>query len=135
MSEPKKLDYREVNSGHEFPPAGYQIDAATAEAYLKAVEESNPLYQETETVPPMTVAALAMAALSGSISFPAGTIHVSQELEFTGTVSTKDRLLSCARVSRKQDRGKLHIITIDLNIYDQKKKEVLRGKTSFIVPD
>ena len=135
MPENQKVEYHQLKVGDEFPPASYQVDSPTVDAYLKAVEETSPLYQGTELVPPMAVAASAMAALSESISFPSGAIHVSQELEFIGTVSTRDTLASYARVTRKQDRGQLHLLTIDLNVFNQEQKEVLAGKTSFILPE
>ena len=103
--------------------------------YLKAVEETSSLYQDTGLVPPMAVAAGALTALSDGICLPPGTIHVSQEFEFTDTVSINDTLVSYARVSRKQSRRKLHFLTIDLSVFNQRQKAVLKGKTSFILPE
>ena len=135
MAEQQKAEYRQLEAGYEFPPSGYQVDAATVSAYLEAVEETSYLYRDTGLMPPMAVAALVMASLSEHISFPAGAIHISQELEFIDTVSTSDVLTSYARVARKQDRGKLCLLTIDLSVSNQAKKEVLAGKTSFILPE
>ncbi len=136
MSERQKIAYRQLDVGDEFRPARYKLDSATVAAYLEAVEETSRLYREdNKLVPPMAVAAHAMATLSEGISLPAGTIHVSQEFEFKDTVSTEDTLTSHARVTRKQDRGKLHLLTIDLNVFNQNQKEVLAAKTSFILPD
>jgi len=135
MTEKQKAEYRQLEAGYEFPPSGCQVDAATISAYLGAVEETSHLYRDTGMVPPMAVAALVMASLSEHISFPAGAIHVSQELEFINTVSTTDVLTSHARVARKQDRGKLCLLAIDLNVFNQAKKKVLAGKTSFVLPE
>lgn len=134
MAEQRKVEYRQLEAGYQFPPSGCRVDAATVSAYLGAVEETSHLYRDTGLVPPMAVAARVMASLSEHISFPAGAIHVSQELEFINTVSTTDVLTSHARVSRKQDRGKLCLLTIDLNVFNRAKKKVLAGKTSFILP-
>ena len=65
---------------------------------------------------------------------PPGTIHVSQEFEFTGAVSTQDSLTGRATVSRVQERGKLHLINVELNVSNQKNEPVLSGKTGFILP-
>ena len=134
MPKEQKVEYKQLEAGYEFPPCSYKLDSSMVAMYLKAVEDTSSLYQDTELVPPMAVAAYAMAALSESISLPSGTIHVSQELEFIDTVSIKDTITSYAKVSRKQSRGKFHLLTIELNVFNQRQKAVLAGKTSFILP-
>jgi acyl dehydratase len=128
------MEFHDLNTGHRFPAASFRLDSDTVAAYLESVEETSPLYSGSDLVPPLAVAALAMAALSESLSFPSGAIHVSQEVEFLGEVTTRDDLTSHASVSRKQDRGKLHMLTIDFNVVNQSDKPVLYGKTSFILP-
>ncbi len=130
-----KVEYSQLEVGYEFPPAHYQLDASTVSAYLQAVEETHQLFQGSALVPPMAVAALTMASLSEHLTFPAGAIHVSQDFEFTDTVTTGDTLTSHASVARKQDRGKLHLLAIDLNVNNLEGKTVLTGKTSFVLPD
>jgi len=134
MPKEQKVEYSQLEVGYEFPPSRYTLDYPSVAAYLRAVEDSSSLYQGTELVPPLAIAAYAMAALSESILLPSGTIHASQELEFIDTVSMKDTLISYAKVSRKQSRGKFHLLTIDLNVFNQRQKTVLAGKTSFILP-
>jgi len=134
MPKEQKVEYKQLEAGYEFPPSSYKLDSSMVAMYLKAVEDTSSLYQDTELVPPMAVAAYAMAALSESISLPSGTIHVSQELEFIDTVSIKDTITSYAKVSRKQSRGKFHLLTVELNVFNQRQKAVLAGKTSFILP-
>lgn len=134
MAENSKIAYQDLKAGQEFPAAAFQVDSATASDYLKAVEEERVIYQNTGLVPPMAVAALALKALINAISMPPGTIHVSQEFEFMAAVSTQDTLTSHATVSRIQERGKLHLINIDISVLNQKKQPVLAGKTGFILP-
>jgi acyl dehydratase len=110
------------------------VDSITASDYLKAVEEENAIYQNTGLVPPMAVAALALKALIDAISMPPGTIHVSQEFEFIATVSAQDTLTSRATVSRIQERGRLHLINVDVSVLNQGNQPVLAGKTGFILP-
>ena len=134
MSENKPIGYQDLKAGQEFPPAAFQVDSTTVADYLKAVEEDNAIYQNTGLVPPMAVAALALKSLISAISMPPGTIHVSQEFEFIDTVNTQDTLTSHAGVSRIQERGKLHLISVYINVSNQEQKPVLAGKTSFILP-
>ncbi|MBI2979561.1 MAG: MaoC family dehydratase N-terminal domain-containing protein [Chloroflexi bacterium] len=130
-----KLEYNQLETGYDFPPSSYQLDSAVVVAYLEAVGETSRLYRDSGLVPPLAVAARAMAALSDGMRLPPGTIHVSQELEFLSAVNVKDTLTSRARVSRKQSRGKFHMLNIDLNVFNQKQQAVLSGKTSFILPE
>ena len=85
-------------------------------------------------VPPMAIAAYAMAALSENISLPSGAIHISQKLEFLDIATANDILVSSVRVSRKQSRGKFNFLTVDVKVCNQRQKSVLIGETSFILP-
>ena len=134
MSEEQKVSYSKLEAGYEFPPSSFKLDSSIVATYLQSVEETSSLYQDTELVPPMAVAAYAMAAMSESISLPPGTIHVSQEFEFIDVVSIKDTITSYAKVSRRQDRAKFHLLTVDLNVFNQNQERVLAGKTSFVLP-
>jgi hypothetical protein len=131
----EKIEYHQLNAGYEFSPVTHRLDPARVFTYCNAVDENAGLYQEAKVVPPMAIAAFAMAALSENISLPPGTIHVSQEIEFKGTTAVDETIISYAKVSRKQDRGKLHLMTIELSVLNQDKREVLAGKTSFILPE
>ncbi|MFC2005536.1 hypothetical protein ACFLVG_01055 [Chloroflexota bacterium] len=135
MYEEQKIEYSQLEAGYEFPASYCKLDSSIISTYLKAVEDASYLYQDTKLVPPMAIAAHAMAALAQRICLPPGTIHVSQELEFIDTVSVNDSLTSYARVNRKQSRGRLHLLDIDLYVQNQNRKTVLAGKTSFILPE
>ena len=85
-------------------------------------------------VPSMAIVAIAMAAMSEGIVLLPGTIHVSQELEFSNTATAGETLTSYAEVTRKQERGKFHILAISINVINQKRETVVTGETSFILP-
>lgn len=135
MAKRSKIEYSRMEVGDRFTPISYKLEASMVATYLRAVEESSRLYQDTELVPPMAVAAYAMAALSEGISLPPGTIHVNQELEFLDAVSVGDTITCQASVSRKQDRGRLHLMNIDIDVFNQNRKKVLAGKVGFILPE
>lgn len=135
MSKQPKFEYQQLKAGDELSPTRHKLDASIVSTYLQAVEESSRLYQTGELVPPMAVAAYAMAALFEAISLPPGAIHVSQELEFIDKVNVGDTITCSAKVIRKQDRGRLHLMTVGLDIYNQNRKKVLVGKTSFVLPE
>jgi hypothetical protein len=135
MPEKQKIEYSQLETGFEFPASSYKLDSTMIATYLKAVDETSGLYQDTGLVPPMAIAAHAMASLSEGICLPPGTIHVSQEFEFLDTASIDDTFTSYARVGKKQSRGKFHLLVVDLSVTNQDLKAVLAGKTSFILPE
>jgi acyl dehydratase len=134
MSEDNKVDLEQLEEGYQFAPVVYQIDSPSATAYIDAVGEDASLFRDTDTIPPMAVAALALTSLMEAAPFPPGTIHVSQEFDFTDTASTKDTLTRHARVITKRDRGRLRMMTIGLSVYKNNKQPVLTGETGLLLP-
>lgn len=136
MNETKqpKIEYEKLPAGYEFAPASFRLDSERVRAYLNAVEDHNGIYEEHKIIPPMATAALAMAAMSSGLALPPGAIHVSQNLEFINVVRIGERLTSYARVNRKVARGKFHMLTININVLNQRNETVLSGETSFILP-
>ena len=130
-----------VNAGFEpsqyivnFTLPGFRLNGESLMAYLDAVEGDKSIYEKNRIVPPMAVAALAMAAMAEGLSMPPCAVHVSQDLRFLGTVSIDEALTSYAKVNRKIERGKFHMLTIGINVVNQEQATVLSGETSFILP-
>ena len=139
MQQPR-LQYNQLEVGYEFPPTSYDLTPETVARYLEAVDEQSSLYyQQYEAdvlislVPPTALVAYSIAALSKHLLLPPGSIHVTQEIESLKPVSVGTKITCRATVSRKQDRGNLRLLTIDLGIFDQNEELVLSGKTGFIV--
>ena len=130
----KKIDYKELAAGYEFEPAGFRLDDEAVSAYLEAVEGDKSIYEEKRMVPPMAIAALAMAAMAAGLSMPPGAVHVSQDLQFLSMVSIDEVLTSFAKVNRKVERGKFHMLTIGIKVLNQEQAAVISGETSFILP-
>lgn len=130
----EKIEYSQLETGYEFPPSLYKLDASVVATYLKAVEDTSYPYENNKVVPPMAIAASAIAALSRSICLPPGTIHISQELEFRDEARIDDGLTGYARVNRKWSRGRFHFLDVEFNICGHDQKTVLTGRTSFILP-
>jgi hypothetical protein len=135
MILPEMVKFNQLFEGYEFPSKSYTFDSTEVSIYLKATRESNELYHGTGLVPPMLVAAYSMAALSKSILMPPGTIHVTQQLDFLGPVHVGDTITCSSKVTRKQDRGGLHIMNTDICIANQKSVKVLTGRIGFILPE
>lgn len=133
MGQPK-MEYEKLTAGDEFAPATFRLDKERVMAYLDAVEDNNIIYEEHQVIPPMAVAALAMAAMASGLALPPGAIHVSQNLEFVTAARIGEELTSHARVSRKVARGKFHMLTLGINVLNQHQATVLAGETGFVLP-
>ncbi|MFO8011478.1 MAG: MaoC family dehydratase N-terminal domain-containing protein [Dehalococcoidia bacterium] len=134
MSAQKKIQYEQLQPGYEFPEAVFTVDNSILDKYLRATEENDPVYRENNLVPPTALAAWAMASLSEAMELPAGTIHVSQELEYGEAVFIDETVTTHAAVSGKRSRGKFDLMTIDISVRNRKGDSVLGGKTSFLLP-
>ena len=130
----QKIDYKELSTGYEFAPANFCPDGEMVTAYLSAIEGNKSVYEKNQIVPPMAIAALAMAAMSEAFILPPGTVHVSQELKFEETVKIGETLTSNARVNRKVERGKFNMLSVGINVLNQNQVTVMTGETSFILP-
>ncbi|MBN2074155.1 MAG: MaoC family dehydratase N-terminal domain-containing protein [Dehalococcoidales bacterium] len=130
----QKIDYEKLTTGFEFEPSGFRIDGDSMNKYLDAVDGDKNIYEKDNIVPPMSVAALAMTAMAEGISMPPGAVHVSQDIQFLNTVRINEELTSVARVNRIVKRGKIHMLSIGINVVNEQNTSVLEGETSFILP-
>ena len=134
MPEQKKIDLSQLEARYEFPPASYCLTPEIVTEYLDIIGDRSGPYGQGKALPPMVVGARAIAALIGGVSFPAGSIHVSQEFKFVREIGFGDTFTSRSRISRKHERGSMRIMTIEISVTNQQGEEVLEGKTSFILP-
>jgi len=132
MVNQHRLQFSQMETGHEFPPTSYILEPQLIASYLKATGEINPVFEHGKLVPPTAVAAYSLAALAGGIEIPPGTIHTSQEIEAVGLVYVNDTITSHATVSSKKSRRDMEILTIDINVTNQNGETVLKGKTTFL---
>jgi hypothetical protein len=128
------INYQDLTKGYEFSPAQFRIDLELADDYISAVGDTNSLYKDVNAVPPTAAIAFAMIALSRGIKFPDGAIHISQDMEFTEMIHPGDTITSRAKITRNQQRGKLHMLSIGLELFNQHGSQVACGSTDFILP-
>jgi len=128
------ISYEDLVPGYEFPPVSYELNASTVSGYLKAVDSPGEIEVLGGFVPPLAIAAYAMAAAGGLLSLPPGAIHASQEFEFFKLVPIGAVIHCQTKVARKLARGKMHMLVLELNIFEQNKKKVQSGKATIILP-
>jgi len=135
MKKQGKIKYQQLEVGYELPSISYKLEPSMVATYLAAVKETSSIYWDNNLVPPMAIAAYAMTGLSDGVELPPGVIHTHGEVQFLGIVNVGDTISCYSRVSQKQDRGRFHLLTIDFTVFNQERKQVLTGKTSFILPE
>jgi len=129
------LTWEQLVPGHEFSPVTYQMTASAVSKYLKAVGQLEEWQSSSVAtyVPPMALAACAMSAMSKLFTMPAGAIHTSEELAFCKPVLI-GAVVSChTKVGRKSGRGKFQMLTLEMEILNDRKECVISGQSSIIL--
>jgi hypothetical protein len=127
-------DYRGLSIGYEFPRSTFRIDSRKIESYRKAVQEPENAALGPDGVPPMAVAAAALGSLAERVSFPFGSIHLTQELDFKTPVRCEELLICHGKLLARKDLRDIHLLTIGVDVYNQREQLVLVGKTGFVLP-
>lgn len=127
----KTVSYEELIPGYKFPPATYELSASLVSKYLKAVDSAGDGF-----VPPLAITACAIAAMTRSFSPPSGTvvIHASQELEFFRLVPIGTTIECHTRVAQKITRGKMSMLILELEVFDESKEKVQSGRATIALP-
>jgi hypothetical protein len=127
----KTISYEELIPGYKFPPATYELSTSLVSKYLNAVGSAGD-----EFVPPLAITACAIAAMTGSLSLPPGTIaiHASQELEFFKLVPIGATIECHTTVAKKITRGKMSMLILELEVLDKGKEKVQSGKATVALP-
>ena len=132
-SDSPAVSFEQLPIGFEFPPSRYELSALVISKYLEAVGEEQDFLQ-SGIVPPLAIAACAIAALSQSFAVPPGSIHASQEFEFLKLVPVGASISCGGRIAQKLERGRLDLIVIEVNALNQDQEKVLGGKATIAVP-
>lgn len=125
-----RVTYDDLTPGHEFPPVHYSLGPEVVEPYVEAVGASQRAH-----VPPLAVAARAIASLGDLMSLPAGTIHAAQDFEFYRLVPVGARVSCVASVVRKLSRGGVRMLTLEINVSDESGTAVQKGRSTIVLPE
>jgi len=127
------ISFEQLVVGYEFPSTTYQLSESVISKYLEAVG-GQQYFLTSGIVPPLAIAAYAMSALSQSFTVPPGSIHASQEFEFLKLVPIGATVSCGGKIAQKVQRGRLHLLVIEINALNQDKEKVLSGKATIAVP-
>ena len=120
--------------GEEFSLGQWTLDAESRQAYLEAVGDGLPIYGDLDTTPPLALAAQALGRMLDVLSLPGGTIHASQEISCLEPALLGETVSCTAKLSRPMQRGEWRFITVDFTVTGDGKRELIRGKTTVLVP-
>ncbi|MFC1998250.1 MaoC family dehydratase [Chloroflexota bacterium] len=134
MSDKNIADYANLEPGYIISSASYTFLPTNVEAYLVATEDAGDLYRDTGLIPPMATAALSMGAISDSISFPDGAVHVSQQMEFCGEVKVGQSVVCTSKVISRRKRGPFNMLVLGIEVKNKDDIIVYDGKTSVLLP-
>jgi hypothetical protein len=127
----KTVSYEELRPGYKFPPATYELNASFVSKYLRAVDSSGDGF-----VPPLAVTACAIATMTKTIPLPPGTIaiHAAQELEFLRLVPIGTTIECHIGVAQKIARGKMSMLILEIEVFDEGKEKVQSGRATVALP-
>ena len=128
------VSFEQLNVGYEFPSTSYQLSESFISKYLVAVGEQQD-FIASGIVPPLAIAVCAMSSLSQALTVPPGSIHASQEFEFLKLVPIGTTISCGGKIAQKLQRGKLHLVMLEINALNQDKEKILTGKATIAVPD
>ena len=128
IHELNNTKFAELTDGYEYPITSFTLDTEDIATYLAAVNDSDNISIKLGLVPPLAVAARALAELSKGVISPPGTIHSTQELDFKKAVYAGEQLKLKAKVEKKLDRGDLHLLTTNFRIINCNHEIALTGK-------
>ena len=123
-------NYDELTPGFEFPPVEYSLEEGIVNDYVAAVG-----VEPKSHVPPLAVAARAIASLGQLMVLPPGTIHASQEFEFNGFAFTGAKVSCVAKVLRKVSRGPMRMLTLEMRITEDSGALIQMGRSTIVLPE
>jgi hypothetical protein len=116
--------------GHEFPPLTFTLSEAEVAAYLEAVGDRGGY---DGAIPPLAVAALALAQLQTRTSLPDGTLHVGQEVEHAGLARAGEALTMQSRVAQRSERQGMVVVALEFDV-EGTAGAVLRARSTIMSP-
>ena len=117
--------------GFRFPPTPVDISPDWVRQYLEATDDKA---SDSDTVPPMALAALAIRTLLNNARLPEGAIHAGQELECLAPVQAGQRIVVAAEIISKGERAGWQLLTVRMEVADGVGERVMTGRATLSMP-
>ncbi len=95
----------DVAVGHVFDSVTIEIEPERVNAYVESVGDNQAFYQEAALAPPLAVVAFALGNLLERVALPPGSLHVSESVEFLGSVNIGDSVECHSRLAQRSQRS------------------------------
>ena len=129
------MDFNSLGSPSQPTDLGCaNMDEESVLAYLGAVGDKLPIYQQVGLAPPLYGVALALGQILQRTGLPPGAIHSLQEFDILQPIVLGSRLRAMACFERQRERGGLRFLTFGATMQDSKGVPVLAMKTTLLVP-
>jgi acyl dehydratase len=131
------VDYSALAPGQDISVRTYLLDASFVARYIEAVGDRSRIFSQADdsaAAPPMAVAALSLRGVVEDLAIPGGTLHAGQELEFVRAVQIGETLECRATVRQNSVRGGWRFIVVQMAVEDATGREVMRGKSTLVLP-
>ena len=130
------LNYGELALGDEISSRTLVLDLESVDRYAEAVADANVVYDAdgVRLVPPMAIAALSLSGVINDLQIPGGTVHASQELEFSRAVAVGASLQCTAKLAGNSTRGDWRFMVVDLRVAGAGGTVVMTGKSTILLP-
>ena len=103
--------------------------------YLKAVDDTSPLYVQLNVVPPIAIVAHVICEILSKLDLPRGAIHTGQEINFTGMAQIGQNLHCGINLSRPFTRHDWTHIAAKFRVKNNSGISILTGRTAVMVTD
>ena len=103
-------------------------------AYLEATADDGQVPGDGGVVPPLALAARALAGLLEVLELPAGAIHGAQEITCQRAARVGERVRIAAEVARPTQRGDFRFISAGFSAFGEQNDTILTGKSTVILP-
>ena len=120
--------------GFRFPPTPLDIPAEWVRQYIEATDDESTSPLDTDLVPPMALATLAIRTLLNNARLPEGAIHAGQELECLAPVRAGQGVVVNAEIVSKGERSGWHLLTVRMSIEDAGGQPVMAARATLSMP-
>ena len=130
------LDIESLGSPSQPLDLGWvSTDEQSVLAYLRAVGDELPHYQQLGLTPPLYVVALGLGQILQRASLPSGAIHSLQEFDLLEPLPMGRQVRVQAWLDRQRARGGLRFLTFGLSAESDSGRPAMAIRTTLLVPE
>ena len=128
------MKFAEVQVGVPYPEKKFTVSEKAVQAYLSAVEDETPLYEEELLVPPAYAAVYTRwEALTGE-HLEDGTVHAKQVFRYGKPLHWGETLTLRGQVKEKMEKRGLKFVVQKIEVLDEAGELAVESEITIILP-